>query len=124
MAVLTTEAYDLSVRNQIAVERFKASTQKLIDPYLRNIDRYIRQRLSFSNISGYRRDQLENLLKSIAQFNTAQFKAFTKELQGEMVKFAQLESGFSVEALDAAIVGAYTAVKPTAAQLRQQINNR
>jgi hypothetical protein len=121
MAQFSTEAYNRSIRNQVAIERLKSSAVKQVEPFLQNIDRYVRQRLAFSNLTTYSRDRLEKLLKSIRQFNTGQFKEYTTELQKELTILARVQAQYETNTLNSVIAGTFEAVTPSASQLTAAI---
>ena len=110
--------YNDSVRNQVNVEKYKASEVKKIEPFLRSINAYIIQRLSFADLTTYRRDRLVTLLKAINEYVADQFAEFTRENKKEWRRFARYQAKLEAANITGATgVAAFEAVVPSAAQV-------
>jgi SPP1 gp7 family putative phage head morphogenesis protein len=107
-----------SVRNQVSVEKYKADQVKKIEPFLQAIAAYVVQRLQFAELTDYRRDRLQKLLRAINSHVADQLNEFTVENRKEWRKFgayqARLEVANIANALDNP---AFEAVIPTSAQV-------
>ncbi len=117
MAVLSQEAFDAAIQNQVAVERLKSSAVKKIDPFLLSIDRYIRGRLQFSDLTTYQTERLNKLLAAIRQYSIGQFRDFDKELTAELRTLGRFQVRWEAATLNQTIPGAFEAVIPTAGQI-------
>ena len=110
--------YNMALRNQVNVERYKSSQVKTVEPYLRNIAAYIVQRLSFADLTTYRRDRLQKLLKAITAQVTAEFSAFTVAQRKEWRKFATYQAQLEAANITKAISNpAFEAIVPATSQV-------
>ncbi|RKZ45101.1 MAG: phage head morphogenesis protein [Gammaproteobacteria bacterium] len=103
MAGISKQSYDAALRNQVALERIKASAAKNIAPYLKEIDRYIRQRLALSELTTYNRERLTKLLRAIESTIDKQLKLFATDSREELLELARIQAVFESASLDRAI---------------------
>lgn len=111
--------YNDSVRNQVNVERYKKSQVKEFEPFLRSINAYIIQRLSYADLTTYRRDRLAKLLKAINDYVADQLSEFSKQNRAEWRKFARYQAQLEAANIGNAVNNpAFEAVVPAASQVR------
>ena len=91
--------YNASLRHQVLLERLKAGQAKDITPFLKNIDRDIRQRLSKSELTGYGRARLLVLLDGIGKMIDAELAAFSGQMMLDLKELAVSEALFEAKSI-------------------------
>lgn len=112
---------EAATRHQVFLERMKAGEVNKIEPYLREIDRIIRDRLSRDSITDYSRKRLEQLLERIDGTLLAIYQRYLKELNADLVDLAEYEAAFEARSLDKVLVN-IAAVVPTLNAVRAAIS--
>jgi len=119
MAALSAESFDATVRHQVFLERLKAGQAEDIVPYLRSIDRQIRNRLSKSELTGFGRQRLVVLLDGIDKMIAEELAKFSKQLTLDLGNLAVSESIFEAKSLTNAVDNpAFESVVPAPGQVR------
>lgn len=111
---------EASTRHQVFIERLKAGEVGKIDPYLREIDAVIRDRLTRGDLTAYSRARLEKLLSQIDGLLLGIFSRYSRELNSDLEGQAEYEAAFEARSLDSVLVN-YTAIIPTLKSVRAAI---
>lgn len=101
-----------ATRNAVMLERLKSGEVAKIDPFIRRIDKDLRDRLSRDTLTDYSRARLEGLLKSIDAMLAKIHGEFTSQLLLDLFDIGAYEAEFEARALDQVLVN-ITAAAPT-----------
>ncbi len=101
-----------ATRNAVMLERLKSGEVEKIDPFLRRIDKDLRDRLSRDTLTDYSRARLEGLLKSIDAMLAKIHGEFTSQLLLDLFDIGAYEAEFEARSLDQVLVN-ITAAAPT-----------
>lgn len=101
-----------ATRNSVLIERLKSGEVEKIDPFLRRIDKDLRDKLSRDTLTGYSRARLEGLLKSIDAMLAKIHGEFTSQLMLDLFDIGAYEAEFEARSLDQVLVN-ITAAAPT-----------
>jgi len=101
-----------ATRNAVMLERLKSGEVEKIDPFLRRIDKDLRDRLSRDTLTDYSRARLEGLLKSVDAMLAKIHGEFTAQLLLDMFDIGSYEAEFEARSLDQVLVN-ITAAAPT-----------
>jgi SPP1 gp7 family putative phage head morphogenesis protein len=114
---------DATVRHAVFLEKLKAGEVGKFAPFLKEIDRSIRDRLTRSDLSEYNVRRLEALLKEIDSLLLGIFDRFSNQLNLDLVDIANYEAEFEVTSLarSAPVGVALDVVAPTAAAIRTAV---
>jgi SPP1 gp7 family putative phage head morphogenesis protein len=122
MASISAASFDATVRHQVFLERLKAGHAQDITPYLKAIDRYIRRRLSKSELTDYRRRRLMVLIDAIDKMIAAELTKFSKQLTLDLGSLAVAESIFEAKSLTNAVANpAFESIVPAPGQVRATV---
>lgn len=107
--------FDATVRHAVLLEQLKANEVAKFAPFLKELDRKIRAKLSDPDITEYNRKRQEKLLEQIDSIILALFSRFTDQLQLDLVDLAMYEAQFEASSLNnaAAVATANTSVAVT-----------
>lgn len=103
MPALSPAILDSSIRHQVLVERLKAGEIKKLLPFLQQIDRDIRLRLSGDELTGFARARLNALLADIEALTLATLRRYGQGLQQDLEGLALAEARFERKSLTNAI---------------------
>jgi SPP1 gp7 family putative phage head morphogenesis protein len=114
---------DATIRNAVFLERLKASEVQKFAPFLKEIDRSLRERLSRGDLTSYTIERLNRLLDEVGALLLGIFGRFTDQLTLDLVDLANYEAQFEATNLTKAapITVSVEAVVPTAAAIRSAI---
>lgn len=112
---------EFATRNAVFLEGVKADEVKKIQPFLREIDREIRLRLSQEALTSYSRQRLEQLLAQIDGILLGIYYRYLNELNADLVDIAEYEAAFEARSLDQVLINV-TAAIPTLETVRAAIN--
>ncbi|WP_313240379.1 minor capsid protein [Stutzerimonas kunmingensis] len=101
-----------ATRNSVLIERLKSGEVEKIDPFLRRIDKDLRDRLSRDTLTDYSRARLEQMLKSIDAMLAKIHGEFTSQLLLDLFDIGAYEAEFEARSLDQVLVNV-TAAAPT-----------
>ncbi len=101
-----------ATRNAVMLERLKSGEVEKIDPFLRRIDKDLRDRLSRDTLTDYSRARLEQMLKSIDAMLAKIHGEFTSQLLLDLFDIGAYEAEFEARSLDQVLVN-ITAAAPT-----------
>lgn len=101
-----------ATRNAVMLERLKSGEVEKIDPFLRRIDKDLRERLSRDTLTDYSRARLEQMLKSIDAMLAKIHGDFTSQLLLDLFDIGAYEAEFEARSLDQVLVN-ITAAAPT-----------
>lgn len=111
---------EAATRNQVLLERLKSGEVEKVAELIREIDRAVRLELSRSNLTDYRRDQLERMLSGLSGVLLAMWTRFSGQLLLDLVDVAEYQASFEARSLEQVMVsmGAST---PAVAVLRASV---
>ncbi|WP_434676217.1 minor capsid protein [Pseudomonas sp. D3-10] len=117
--------FDATVRNAVFLEQLKAGEVKKFAPFLKEIDRSLRERLTRSDLSGFTRKRLEKLLEEVDSLLLGIFTRFTEQLDLDLIDLANYEAQFEATSLTKAVpVGvSFEAAVPTVTAIRAAVLN-
>jgi len=107
--------FDATVRHAVLLEQLKANEVAKFAPFLKELDRKIRAKLSDPDITEYTRKRQEKLLEQVDSLLLGIFSRFTDQLQLDLVDLAMYEAQFEASSLNnaAAVATANTSVAVT-----------
>lgn len=121
MASISSVSFDATVRHQVFLERLKAGQAADITPYLQDIDRFIRLKLSKGELTGYARAKLVTLLDGIDKMIAGELARFQTGFIKNLNELAVSESIFEGKALNKATNDLFEPVVPSPAQVRAAV---
>lgn len=102
---------DSTVRHAVYLERLKSGEAKQMVSFLQEVDREIRKKLLFrSELTAYKRDKLNRLLKEIDSLLAGLYAKQTAGLLGSLKELAEYEAGFEARNLNSVVSAASFAV--------------
>lgn len=113
--------YDAQVRHQVFIERLKSGEVAKFAPFLKQIDKAIRDRLSGDDITDFPRARLERLLEAVDGLLLGIFTAYTDQLNLDLIDLAQYEASFEASTLSQVGPATFEAVVPAVAQIRAAV---
>lgn len=113
--------YDAQVRHQVFIERLKSGEVAKFAPFLKQIDKAIRERLSGDDITDFTRARLERLLEAVDGLLLGIFTAYTDQLNLDLIDLAQYEASFEASTLSQVGPATFEAVVPAVAQIRAAV---
>lgn len=113
--------YDAQVRHQVFIERLKSGEVAKFAPFLKQIDKAIRERLSGDDITDLTRARLEKLLEAVDGLLLGIFTAYTDQLNLDLIDLAQYEATFEASTLSQVGPATFEAVVPAVAQIRAAV---
>lgn len=93
---------DATIRHAVQIERLKSGQVRKFAPFLRQIDREIRERLTRHDITAFQRGRLEAMLAEIDAMLLSVLGAFTRQLELDLQEFSAYEAGATASTLAAA----------------------
>lgn len=99
-----------ATRNAVMLERLKSGEVEKIDPFLRRIDKDLRDRLSRDTLTDYSRARLEQMLKSIDAMLAKIHGEFTSQLLLDLFDIGAYEAEFEARSLSQVLVNITAAV--------------
>lgn len=118
MPALAKSSFDATVRHQVLLERLKAGEIRKILPFLRQVDKEVRLRLSGDEPTDYGRARLTILLAETENLITAIFERYSGQLLLDLRDMGEAEALFEARALTHAVANpAFEAVVPTSGQV-------
>ena len=115
---------DSLTRGAVFIERLKAGEVKKFDPFLREIDRLIRERLAREDLTTFNRSRLEALLREIDGLIAGVQVRYTRLLELDLHQFAEYQSEFAATALNKATPASVMVTTPTPELLLAAIKAR
>ncbi|WP_122663512.1 minor capsid protein [Pseudomonas viridiflava] len=114
---------DATIRHAVFLERLKAGEVKKFTPFLKEIDRSLRERLTKSDLTSFTRKRLESLLDEADSLLLGIFTRFTDQLTLDLIDLATYEAQFEAASLTkAAPVGvSFEAALPAATAIRTAV---
>lgn len=110
--------FDVAVRHQVMLEGVKAEYQKLVVPYLKDLDKRLRLRLTKSELTTYGKKRLNALISSVGDMTENVLSGAMVDLTGELSSLAKAEAVFESKSLDDAVSNvAFNAKTPAASQV-------
>ena len=91
---------DPVTRHAVLVERLKSGEVRKFLPFLREIDRSLREQLTRDGLTVFRRERLESLLVEVDALLRGVFSRFTRQLELDLRAYAEQEAGFVGRMLD------------------------
>ncbi|MCU1752157.1 minor capsid protein [Pseudomonas sp. 6D_7.1_Bac1] len=114
---------DASIRHAVFLEQLKSGEVAKFGPFLKEIDRSIRERLSSTDLTEYTTRRLEVLLQEVDSLLLGIFDRYSAQLNLDLIEIANYEAEFEATSLTrAAPVGvSFDAAVPGAAAIRAAI---
>lgn len=91
---------DPTIRHSVFIERLSSGEVRKFAPFLREIDKAIRERLTRGGLTEFGRDRLESMLADIDAMLAGVLDRFTRQMQLDLRDFAEHEAGFAARMLD------------------------
>lgn len=111
---------EATTRHSVFLEKLKTHEAGKFEPFLRDLDRMLRERLSRSELTELSRQRLEKLLADVDGRALAIFATYREALTADLVDIAQYEAGFEARALDRT-VQRFEAATPSERQVRAAV---
>ena len=114
---------DATIRHAVFLEKLKAGEVGKFGPFLKEIDRSIRDRLTQSDLSEYNVKRLEQLLKEVDSLLLSIFDRYSAHLNLDLIDIANYEAEFEALSLTrSAPAGAsFDAAMPTVTAIRAAV---
>lgn len=114
---------DATIRHAVFLEKLKAGEVGKFAPFLKEIDRSIRDRLTQSDLSEYNVKRLEQLLKKVDSLLLSIFDRYSAQLNLDLIDIANYEAEFEALSLTrSAPAGAsFDAAMPTVTAIRTAV---
>ncbi|AIC20583.1 head morphogenesis protein [Pseudomonas chlororaphis] len=111
---------DATIRHAVFLEQLKSGEVAKFAPFLKEIDRSIRERLASADLTDYTIQRLERLLSEVDSLLLGIFSRYSEQLNLDLVDIANYEAEFEATSLTrAAPVGvSFDAAVPGAAVIR------
>lgn len=103
MAEISPVGFDATVRHATYLERLKAGQVKALTPFLREMDAYLRARLSLGELTDYSRARLEKMLAAIDRNLAEILQRYQVEFRKELRELAKVEARFEARSLTASV---------------------
>lgn len=115
--------FDATIRHAVFLEKLKVGEVGKFAPFLKEIDRSIRERLTQSDLTEYNVKRLETLLKEVDSLLLAIFERFSAQLSLDLIDIANYEAEFEATSLARTVpIGlSLDVVAPTAAAIRTAV---
>ncbi|WP_046382977.1 phage minor head protein [Pseudomonas veronii] len=115
--------HDATIRHAVFLEKLKAGEVGKFAPFLKEIDRSIRDRLTQSDLTEYNVKRLEALLKEVDSLLLGIFDRYSAQLNLDLVDIANYEAEFEATSLarSAPVGVSLDVVAPTAAAIRTAV---
>ena len=114
---------DATIRHAVFLEKLKAGEVGKFAPFLKEIDRSIRDRLTQSDLSEYNVKRLEQLLKEVDSLLLSIFDSYSAQLNLDLIDIANYEAEFEALSLTRSTpAGAsFDAAMPTVTAIRAAV---
>jgi len=114
---------DATIRHAVFLEKLKAGEVGKFAPFLKEIDRSIRDRLTQSDLTEYSVKRLEALLKEVDSLLLGIFDRYSAQLNLDLVDIANYEAEFEATSIarSAPVGVSLDVVAPTAAAIRTAV---
>ncbi|MDI2590020.1 minor capsid protein [Pseudomonas sp. 681] len=114
---------DATIRHAVFLEKLKAGEVGKFAPFLKEIDRSIRDRLTQSDLTEYNVKRLEALLKEVDSLLLGIFDRYSVQLNLDLIDIANYEAEFEVTSLarSAPVGVSLDVAAPTAAAIRAAV---
>lgn len=114
---------DATIRHAVFLEKLKAGEVGKFGPFLKEIDRSIRDRLTQSDLSEYNVKRLEQLLKEVDSLLLSIFDRYSAQLNLDLIDIANYEAEFEALSLTrSAPAGAsFDVAMPTVTAIRAAV---
>ncbi|EUB84898.1 minor capsid protein [Pseudomonas sp. GM30] len=114
---------DATIRHAVFLEKLKAGEVGKFAPFLKEIDRSIRDRLTQSDLTEYNVKRLEALLKEVDSLLLGIFDRYSAQLNLDLIDIANYEAEFEASSLarSAPVGVSLDVVTPTAAAIRTAV---
>ncbi|RON05156.1 minor capsid protein [Pseudomonas brassicacearum] len=114
---------DATIRHAVFLEKLKAGEVGKFAPFLKEIDRSIRDRLTQSDLTEYNVKRLEALLKEVDSLLLGIFDRYSVQLNLDLIDIANYEAEFEATSLarSAPVGVSFDVAAPTAAAIRAAV---
>jgi SPP1 gp7 family putative phage head morphogenesis protein len=111
---------EANIRSQVLLERLKSGEVRKFEPFLREIDRMLRDKLALQELSTFQRTRLESLLREVDSLLGTIFGRYTQQLQADLLQVADYQSGLEARSIGNA-VASYVPNIPSDTQIKAAI---
>ena len=114
---------DATIRHAVFLERLKAGEVAKFAPFLKQIDRSLRERLNNSPLTDYNTKRLTKLLSGVDSLLLAIFSEYSDQLTLDLIDLATYEAQFEATSLTKAAPAtvSFEAVMPTVTAIRAAV---
>lgn len=118
----TSEALiEQTTRHSVFLERLKAGEVKRFEPFLREMDQVLRERLTRADLTAFQRNRVETLAREVGVLLSDILGRYETDLKDSLMSTADYEAGFEVRSLNEILTGSYEAVIPALTQVRSAV---
>lgn len=111
---------EIATRHQVYLERLKTGEVNKFEPFLRRMDKSIRDRLAGNELTDFARGRLEKLLTSVERDLDIIHGDFRAQLELDLFDLADYEAAFEARSLDQ-VVESFETVVPAENQVRAAV---
>lgn len=111
---------EATTRHSVFLERLKTGEARKFEPFLREMDRMLRERLSRVELTELSRQRLERLLGDVDGRLLAIFAKYREQLAADLIDIAQYEASFEARALDR-VLEHFESTLPSERQVRAAV---
>lgn len=114
---------DATIRHAVFLERLKAGEVAKFAPFLKQIDRSLRERLNKAPLTDYNTKRLTKLLSDVDSLLLAIFSEYSDQLKLDLIDLATYEAQFEATSLTKAAPAtvSFDAVVPTVSAIRAAV---
>jgi len=116
MPSTSDETFDFTVRNQVMLERLKAGEHKKFAPFLKDIEKSVRIRLSDEGETIRNKNRLNSLLTDVTAIQRQIYNEYQAQLVGDLSAIGVQQAAFEAASYNAAVVGFQSSI-PAEAQI-------
>lgn len=118
----TSEALiEQTTRHSVFLERLKSGEVKRFEPFLREMDQVLRERLSRVDLTAFQRNRVETLVREVDSLLGEILGRYETDLKDSLMDTADYEAGFEQRSLNEILTGSYEAIIPAVEQVRSAV---
>lgn len=118
----TSEALiEQTTRHSVFLERLKSGEVKRFEPFLREMDQALRERLSRVDLTAFQRNRVETLVREVDSLLGEILGRYETDLKDSLMDTADYEAGFEQRSLNEILTGSYEAIIPAVEQVRSAV---
>lgn len=118
----TSEALvEQTTRHSVFLERLKSGEVKRFEPFLKEMDASLRERLSRVDLTDFQRGRLNALVNEVQSLLSEIMGRYENALTQSLMEISEYESGFEARSLEKVLTGSYEVAIPAAEQIRAAV---